>query len=166
MIRPALAPTRCAPVLLTAALLAAAGPALAFDPAVPAAALACPNDMSLDAIVEPWEENTASYDEGRIRLALIDLIEPAAAAFQLVILHPPRDEVGGRQCHLIAPHEYVGFPDIAFDRREADEDPESGLIISLPIRITPGESPEDGWTLMAITINHQTGEIRYQGAEE
>lgn len=92
---------------LIAALTLAASPALAMDawaPAVP-----CPDGMELDSIVEPWADNTASYSEGAVRIALIDLIEPAAAAFQLAVLHPPRDLMGARQCHLVAPGPLSGL---------------------------------------------------------
>lgn len=154
------------PHLLRAATLAVlAAPALAMDPTASALAVACPAEMAIDSIVEPWDQNSASYANGDVRIALIDLIEPAAAAFQLVVLHPPRDELGGRQCHLVAPHEFQGFPEIRFDQREADYDPERGLVISMPIRIAPGHSEDEGWSLTAITINQRTGEVRFQGAD-
>lgn len=139
-----------------------AGPALAMDPTASAEAVLCPPEMSLDAIVEPWEDNSAGYANGDVRVALLDMIEPAAAAFQLVILHPPRDELGGRQCHLIAPSPHMGFAEIRFAERQVSYDPAKGLTITLPIRIESGMGAEEGWSLTAIEINQQTGEVSYQ----
>lgn len=148
---------------LTLPLTLAATPALAMDPTASAPALPCPDGMELDSIVEPWQDNTASYAEGNVRIALIDLIEPAAAAYQLAVLHPPRDELGARQCHLIATGAHMGFAEIRFAERTASYDPATGLTISLPVRMETGDGPDQGWAQVAININQQTGEIRWQG---
>ena len=148
---------------LIAALTLAASPALAMDawaPAVP-----CPDGMELDSIVEPWADNTASYSEGAVRIALIDLIEPAAAAFQLAILHPPRDLMGARQCHLVAPGPSLGFAEIRFGERAASYDPATGLTITLPVRIDTGTGTHEGWAQIAIRIDQRSGAVRWQGAD-
>ncbi|MCF3973050.1 hypothetical protein [Paracoccus salsus] len=148
---------------IVTALALGAAPAMALDPTASAPAIPCPEGMELDAIVEPWEDNTASYANGAVRIALIDLIEPAAAAYQLAILHPPRDEMGARQCHLVATAAHIGFAEIRFAERTASYDPATGLTISMPIRMETGEGPQAGWALVAIRIDQQTGEVRFQG---
>ncbi|CAN0606350.1 unnamed protein product, partial [Ectocarpus sp. 12 AP-2014] len=71
----------------------------------------CDWRASAQALVEPWDapENTRTFANGDVRLAIIDTIEPAAGAFHLIILSPPYDEVGGRQCQVVSTNSSVGF---------------------------------------------------------
>ena len=39
----------------------------------------CGDGPRADSIPEPWDQNTATYAEGNIRLTVIDTVEPAAA---------------------------------------------------------------------------------------
>lgn len=57
-------------------------------------AIPCGWQARADAIVEPWAENTTTFANGALRVALLDTIEPAASAAYLLITHPPVDEVG------------------------------------------------------------------------
>ncbi|MDO5528634.1 MAG: hypothetical protein Q4F71_04445 [Paracoccus sp. (in: a-proteobacteria)] len=111
------------------------------------------------AIGEPWEENTAVYAEGRVRLAVIDRIEPAAAAVWLLILSPPLDEVGGRQCRLVGLSEGSGFLDLDFAARTAEYDAASGLSVSMPALHFDPDSVDGIKRQLTVTINQSTGEI-------
>lgn len=142
--------------------LIAAGPVLAMDPTASAPAIPCPDRMKLDWIAEPWDINIATYGRDDVQMMLLDLVEPADASFQLAILHPPRDELGRRQCHLIAPQAQTGFPGFIFEERSASYNPETGLTVSMPIQLWNGETPDEGWAQIFININQQTGEVRYQ----
>ena len=49
------------------------------SPAQAQEAVWCDWPARADAIVEPWSQNTRTFANGDVRLALLDTIEPAAA---------------------------------------------------------------------------------------
>lgn len=147
---------------LVLALLAA--PALAAGDAGGIAAVDCGDATRADTIVEPWADNTATYAGGEVRIALLDMVEPAAAALKLLVISPPRDELGLRQCRVIGTPGGLGFADMDFAARSASYDPQRGLTISLPARLPlPGGDPDDGWFQLSLTLNQKTGQIALQG---
>lgn len=148
---------------LGAALLLAA-PALAAEDAGAIAAVECGDATRADTIVEPWADNTATYAGGEVRIALLDMVEPAAAALKLLVISPPRDELGLRQCRVIGTPGGLGFADMDFAARSASYDPQRGLTIALPARMSlPEGDPDDGWFQLSLTLNQQTGQIAAQG---
>ncbi|MDG4951587.1 hypothetical protein NLM59_11715, partial [Weeksellaceae bacterium KMM 9724] len=60
-------------------------------------------------IVEPWEDNTRTFSNGKTRLALLDTIEPAAGSFHVLVLSLPLNELGDRQCRTIGMGGGIGF---------------------------------------------------------
>ncbi len=120
----------------------------------------CDWRASAAAVVEPWDENARTFANGAVRLALLDTIEPAAAAFHILVLSPPFDEVGGRQCRIISADTLgSGFEAINFAELEADYEPSTGLLFMLPARVY---DPEDGPAKMgrlSFALNQATGEI-------
>lgn len=114
---------------------------------------------SAENIPEPWEANSRSFANGAVRLALIDTVEPAAGAFHLMILSPPYDELGGRQCRLVGAGAGMGFAGLSFEGLSAAYDPARGLTWTLPVRhfdpVTAGF--RDG--VLSVTLNQATGQI-------
>jgi hypothetical protein len=110
-------------------------------------------------LVEPWEENARSFANGNVRLALIDTVEPAAAAYHILVLSPPYDELGGRQCRIVSASNGIGFSGIHFDQLVADYDPSVGLMFDVPIQAYNGNTGgfEDG--LLSFNLNQATGAI-------
>ena len=88
---------RHGPGILAVCLLTLAG-----LPARAVTVTTCDGLASVQSIAEPWEANTRTFANGDIRLVVLDTIEPAAGAFHLAILHPPRDELGSPMCSQIA----------------------------------------------------------------
>ena len=112
-----------------------------------------------DAIVEPWEDNIRSFSNGKVRIAALDLIEPAAGAAWLMVLSPPHDETGARQCRMIGFDQGTGFAAIYFQDIDASYDPARGLTLAIPAQLY---LPEENFTnsiLVYATINQATGEI-------
>lgn len=135
--------------------------------AAPAAAqqvLPCDNAPA-ESIAEPWEDNIASYADGQIRIALLDMIEPAGGALTLLVISPPRDEVGYRQCRVVQVGDGLGFYNLDFAKRQARYDPARGLILTLPAQHYRPEDPEAGWYTLTLTVNQQTGKIAVHGAK-
>lgn len=112
---------------------------------------------------EPWENHTATYAEGQIRVAVLDTMEPAAAAMHLLVISPPLDEAGGRQCKVVSlsggEGRPSGFLNIDFGAREASYDPARGLVLSMPVEaFNPGTSAGEQGEL-TVTINQSSGEV-------
>ncbi|MCP3969779.1 MAG: hypothetical protein GY717_05590 [Rhodobacteraceae bacterium] len=111
-------------------------------------------------IPEPWESHIRTFANGKIRVALLDTIEPAAGAYYLLVIAPPYDEMGNRQCAIIAEHGgTMGFAGMFFDQLGASYDPASGLTLRLPVsRFAPATGGFDP-AILAVTINQVVGTI-------
>ena len=119
----------------------------------------CDWQASAQALVEPWEDNSRTFANGDVRLAVLDTIEPAAGAMHLLVLSPPYDELGGRQCRVISHGDGVGFAAIYFSELEAGYDPAVGLTFKVPAQIY---LPEESFTNSArldFSVNQATGAI-------
>lgn len=146
-----LAPTLAVTLALTLAI--------AF--AVPATAQQvqdCDARASARNLAEPWDASTRTFASGAIRLAMIDMIEPAGAPFYLLVLSPPYDEIGDRQCRLIEGPGNMGFYSMDLETAEASYDPALGLTVRVPIRLYgQGDIPRE--TMLDVLINQATGDI-------
>lgn len=143
-------------------LLLAAAPAIAQDAGM---VEPCGDATRADDIAEPWEEHTATYAGGQIRVALLDMVEPAGGALKLLVISPPRDELGFRQCRVVQAGNGIGFYDLDFAAREARYDPQRGLTLTMPAQHYLPEEPDGGWYSLSVTINQQTGAITTFGAK-
>ncbi|MEQ9261270.1 MAG: hypothetical protein RIG84_19450 [Roseovarius sp.] len=137
--------------------LAAFGLALLAAPVAAQEAVPCDWAARADAIVEPWEENTRTFANGAVRLALLDTIEPAAAAFHILILSPPYEELGGRQCRTLGMPGGMGFSGADFGSLAAGYDPATGLIFTMKVQVYDGGDFRDRG--LRFTLNQATGEI-------
>lgn len=118
----------------------------------------CDWRASAIAIAEPWEQNTRQFANGAIRVAVMDLVEPAAGAFHLLLLSPPLDELGVPQCKLVSLSDDLGFADLTLDRIQAHYDPARGLTLLLAAkRRTDGDIYQDA--RLSVTINQASGAI-------
>ncbi|MEL6959384.1 MAG: hypothetical protein AAGL89_10580 [Pseudomonadota bacterium] len=122
-------------------------------------AFPCDWQARADAIVEPWEENSRTFANGEVRVAYLDVIEPAAASAYLLILHPPYHEVGGRTCTVVGLDEGLGYGGFIFSELEAEYDPATGLSITVPGFIYLPEESFQNSALIRTTINQATGDV-------
>lgn len=154
-------------MIRTAALLSLlATPAFARQDAGAGRVMPCGDADRVDTIAEPWEDNSTTYAQGRVRIALLDSVEPVGGAFKLLVLSPPHDELGLRQCRVIGAGNEIGFYDMDFASHQTSYDPARGLTVTLPARHYPVNGDYDGdegWFQLAVTINQQTGQITTQG---
>lgn len=128
-------------------------------PASAQVALPCDWQARADAIVEPWEDNTATFAQGAIRVAVLDVLEPAASSAYLLVIHPPYDEIGARTCSVIAQDENLGYAGFNFEDLTAGYDPATGLTLKVPAIIYMPEQSFQSTTLVSITINQATGRV-------
>lgn len=137
--------------------------ATSVSPTMPAVG-DCGDIVSARNLPEPWEQATASYANGDVRLAIIDTREPAAAAVHVMVLSPPRNEIGDRQCKLVslmrsdggAP---FGFFNADLTERSASIDPQNGLVVTVPIQLFVPETGDGDPAALTVTINQSSGQI-------
>ncbi len=128
-----------------------------------AAVAPCDDMASARYVAEPWAENTATYSNDAVRVALLDAIEPATASFRLLVLSPPHDESGRRQCWIIGHGGGFGFSDVDFAGHTASYDPATGLTLVFTVREPVQDmTTDDGWFLLGVRINQQSGRVTLQ----
>ena len=110
-------------------------------------------------ISEPWLENTRTFANGNVRLARLDTVEPAVGGFHLLILSPPYDELGNRQCKVISLAGTLGFANMWFDQLTASYDPATGLLFGLPVEIHDQAVGTPLPAYLGVQLNQATGEI-------
>lgn len=117
----------------------------------------CDWKASAANIAEPWEAHTRTFSNGKTRLALIDTIEPAGGALWLLILSPPYDELGDRQCRMVG-YRGIGFLNLDFAAMQASYDPARGLTFRLPGALY-GDGVNNTAITLSVTLNQATGAI-------
>lgn len=121
----------------------------------------CDWQARADAIVEPWEDNSRTFANGDVRIALLDTIEPAAGAFWLLVLAPPYDELGGRSCYVIGDRG-VGFSGVLFDGLEANYDPAQGLVFTAPVFVYDQAYADSVPFTLRFVVNQARGAVTAQ----
>ena len=137
--------------------LLAVGVALTGLPAAAQVAVPCDWAARADAIVEPWEEHTRTFANGDVRLALMDTVEPGSSPLHILLISPPLNELGERQCRIVRLTEELGYSAIDFKGMRAGYDPAVGLIFDFDTEYFNGE--EYIPSSLRITLNQATGEV-------
>lgn len=107
-------------------------------------------------IAEPWFENTVTFGNGTTRIAVVDTVEPAAAAYNLLILSPPYGETGERQCRLL-----TGFSGLSLEGMQSGYDPSIGIYLTLTARVYLDYEGEFANAQVDVRINQATGDIEH-----
>lgn len=139
-------------------------PFLLAGPAAAQSVNPCDWQASAQALVEPWEQNTRVFANGDVRLAAIDTVEPANGAAYLLVLSPPRSELGERQCRVVGFTDQIGFAAVYFDMLTANYDPAVGLQFAVPVQIVTADGGFSNGGLLALTLNQSTGAMTTQMA--
>lgn len=119
-------------------------------------------------IAEPWDQNSRTYANGAIRVALLDTGgEPVCCAAHLLILMPSGDQDGPvyRQCRVASAAPGTGFFSIDVPGIAASYDPGKGLLLSIPVGHWHA-GMESGQPAIAermeIRLNQASGEVRFE----
>jgi hypothetical protein len=144
--------TRFASIAVAGSVLA--GPAMSQD------VTACDWRDAASAIVEPWEANSRTFANGDVRVALLDMVEPGLAPLHVLVLSPPYDELGLRQCRMVSLQGESGFAGADFALLDASYDPSVGLSFRLPVQFSD-EGVMKGASLR-FTLNQSTGAMAAQ----
>lgn len=117
----------------------------------------CDWQARADNIAEPWDENSAVFANGAVRLAKLDTLEPAMGGYHMLVVSPPHDELGFRQCKVITWQQTIGFAGLDFSKLDASYDPARGLLFTIPARVASGDEIVDA--TLRFTLNQSTGDI-------
>ena len=119
----------------------------------------CEWQASAQSIVEPWSENSRTFANGDVRVTNLDTIEPAVGFAYLMVLSPPYDELGGRQCALVGAGRGVGFAGLDFDSLVSGYDPSVGLIFEVVVRVYDPDTATAPRRFLTVTLNQSTGDM-------
>jgi len=130
-------------------------------PATAQTAIDCDDWKSSGAkIVEPWDTHSRTLANGNVRVALMDMIEPAAAAFYLLVLSPPYDELGVRSCELVGEGDGGhGFHVLHVDQMTSSYDATTGLSLRIPGMTYDANVDEFVAAMLRVSINQATGDV-------
>ncbi len=132
---------------------------LAASPAMAQSVGDCDWRASAQAIVEPWADYSATFANGAVRLAYLDTIEPGLAPAHILILSPPYDELGSRQCRVVSLNGTMGFSDVYWNSLSAGYDPARGLLFDINVSVHEPSTDTFKVRGLAITLNQSTGAI-------
>lgn len=107
-------------------------------------------------IYPPYEETIRHFANGDIRLIALDVGEPAAAAFHLMVTHPAGDEPF-LACTLISSRGSLGYAGLWMDRVTAEYDASVGLVVTLPAQVLDGT--DFRLVELSLTVNQAAGTV-------
>lgn len=144
-------------ILATAALVPRAAPAQIVTE--------CSWIASPVNIAEPWEENSRSYANGAVRIAVLDTGEPACCAAHLLVLMPAGGGDEGpqyRACFVISAAPGSGFYALDMAGVASRYDPAEGLLIDLPVAhwtpaVEQGRAPL--WERLEFVVDQARGTV-------
>ncbi len=110
----------------------------------------------------PYEETIRSYANGDIRVIALDVGEPAAASYHLMVIHPFPDEPFPA-CSLVSYSGNSGFGWLDMGAISATYDPSQGLSIHIPTTsydpVSTGQMPGG----LTVIVNQATGMVTAYG---
>ena len=128
---------------------------------VPAAAQTVRDCNTFEAnarnIYGPYDQTIRPYANGDVRVIALDVGEPAAASYHLMVTYPSAEEPFPL-CSLISSNDSLGFHSLDMASIGATYDPARGLIVSLPVQNLIG-GDAIGSTSLHLTINQALGTV-------
>jgi len=94
----------------------------------------CEGEITINLLAEPWEDNSKTFANGSVRIAVLDYWDPANAAFYLAVMYTPNDyiEAEGRACKVISAGGIGdGYNMVTLDGLKASYDPAQGLVLMI-----------------------------------
>jgi hypothetical protein len=111
-------------------------------------------------LVEPWQQNTHVFADGTVRVALIDTVEPAAAAFYVMVISAPLDVLDNPQCRLLGATGGLGFAALDFAAMTLADGTARRLSFDIPAQIIRDTVFVP--VVMRFTLDRVSGDIDYQ----
>jgi len=143
-----------AALLLFAALLAGAHPLAATAQSVAGCDAPSANARN---IYPPYAVTIREFADGAVRVIALDTVEPAAAAFHVMITHVAADEPFPL-CTLISASADLGFSGLDMAALTGREDPARGLILDLPVQQLVGGDAQ-ARAALELTVDRASGVV-------
>ena len=143
-------------IALCAALLASMASAQQVQPCFDGAEI--PYRASAVAIAEPWEENTRSFADGQVRIAVMDTWEPAYGAYYLMVMYWSDSEAELRICDLVSQGE-IGFVGMTLEGMEASYSQGVGLQLRVPTTFYNPEEDEFEAGVIEVVIDRAANHV-------
>mgnify|MGYP000510063448 CR=1 FL=1 len=120
----------------------------------------CDIALQMDKIASPEDLNVRHFANGQVLVAVVyDVRADAAQALSVLVVSPPLDEHGQRQCRLVGASDVAGYAALILDKADAAYDPAIGLTVSFPAVVMPTTESLGDKIDLAVTINQATGQI-------
>ncbi len=137
--------------------ITAAALALTAAPAVAQSVTDCDSRAKARNLAEPWEENTATFADGDVRIAAVTMTEPEDAPAFLMIL--TETENGERRCRLVEAERDYGFYTIDMSSVVVAKKADGMLTLEVPVT-DYADGPENPPPFpLTVKINRDTGEV-------
>lgn len=97
----------------------------------------CNDYASSGLIVEPWEQNSRTFYNGQVRVAVVDTGgEPVCCSSYLVVIYPDvEDELGGRSCMMLSQRERAGWAGLDVKAIRSSYNAATGLTLTVPVKV-------------------------------
>jgi hypothetical protein len=132
-------------------------------PAMAAVVRDCGDTGRVEFIAEPWAENSRTFYNGEIRIALIDTEgEPACCSSHLMVLYTaePKDEPAYRACKLITQTEGgLGFSGVDFAHIKATYDPKRGVLLSVPVARMSEDGASETRSVIKVRLTNKPASV-------
>ncbi len=88
-------------------------------------------NVGLTELIAPVGKNSRTYNDDKVSLYIIDMVEPVCCAAGVAVVIPDvEDELGGNKCLAV-----VGVASVQLDEAASEDDPAKGLLITIPTRV-------------------------------
>lgn len=120
----------------------------------------CDITDQMGKIATPADLNVRHYANGNVMVAVVDDgRDDVGQALSVLVVSPPLDQSGQRQCRLVSATLDKGYAALVLDRAEAAYDPAKGLTVFFPAVVMPTFDSLGDKIDLAVTINQATGMI-------
>lgn len=149
--------------------LVGAGAALAVlacaQPSRAAALKDCDDYASAGLVVEPWEQNTRTFYNGAVRVAVTDTGgEPVCCSSWLVVIFPDvEDELGGRRCMMLGQGEGTGWAGLDVKAIRSSYSAATGLILTVPVKVMREDGNGVRPATVKLALDLRTSRLRIVG---
>ncbi len=120
----------------------------------------------VENMVEPWAENTRTYRQGKVRVALLSRGEHKNGAFYLLVLTELGEGKGTRACWVVGHQPWEGYEAIDFQGIAPYHNGANELILTFPVQGYNFEDPtKPVQRKLQVIINHKTNGMKASYAD-
>jgi len=121
----------------------------------------CNDYASAGLIAEPWEQNTRTFYNGQVRVAVVDTNgEPVCCSSWLVVIFPDKDdELGGRTCMMLGSEEGLGFTGIDVKTIKSSYAAATGLTLTVPVKRLNDDSSGQRTEVVTLKLDLRTSKL-------